>query len=86
MMLDKRLTKRPALRLEDRDRPVHGPCGLSRTDAQAGVRRSSHKDGTLEGPRRAEVQTSQEGRLCDKREQSSRHEAHPSRPSCHILP
>ena len=41
---------------------------------------------SLEGPRRAEVQTRQEGRLCDKREQSSRHGAHPSRPSCHILP
>ena len=41
---------------------------------------------SLEGPRRAEVQTRQEGRLCDKREQSSRHEAHPPRPSCHILP
>ena len=47
LMLDKRLTKRPALRLEDRDRPVRGPCGLSRTDAQAGVRRPAHNDGTL---------------------------------------
>ena len=26
MILDKRLTNRPALRLEDRARPVHGPC------------------------------------------------------------
>lgn len=46
-MLEYRWTKQPALRLEDRDPQVHGSCGRSRPDAQAGVRRSSHKDGTL---------------------------------------